>query len=676
MKTLRNWLWLICFLLMVFVGCSSSAPEDPGRMVLSIASPSTTGTPLEGLEGVVLNVEQIEVIVRTVADDPSTESRIQIPTEQRPINLLGLGENISRLIGIYQIEPGYLTQMRFITSSSEIVFETEGPTDESPSLSLALNVPSGEQTGIKIVPEDEVPIEIIDQQTFFWEIQFDPNEQIIVNKGQGYKMKPVLRARVLEERTFTPTVPNQILVTFNDGTELGEIEALNEEIGAVVVGSFEPLNLYLMEFTGISYDEASAFYSGSELVKEQTPSVICTPFQAAILTPNDTGFNNQWGLNNTGQTGGTQDADIDGPEGWNLETGNLNIVIAVLDTGAQLDHPDLADNIFINAGELPLNTIIDAIPDGIITFDDLNDPANAAVVTDVNGNGFIDGEDLIATVQQGGFADGVDDDTNGFVDDLVGMNFANLAAGGASTNDPSDDSTGIFQSHGTATSGIVGARGDNALDIAGLNWRVRILPIKVCTAGGNCNNLNIRAGIRYAVNMGADVANLSFGATFLNNPAGQTVITNFTNFLNNLAGSQGMLIVVSAGNDPVDCDKGTVDCFMAEVNLANLIGIGATTDQDNLSNFSNFGATTIPLAAPGSNILTLNRFSGTVSMFGTSFAAPQVSGVAGLVLARFPALVGNPAAVITRIENGADSLASINNLIVQGRRLNTLGALQ
>lgn len=663
----RFFLLIIVCVFVVFTGCPGSTPQDPANMVLSISSTPTDGTELEGLDTVLLDIEGIEVIIRDVEDDPSTERRVEIPIEPRSINLLGLGEGVSRIIGIYQIEPGYLTQMRFIARDAQIAFEQEEITDVDPSISLSLAIPSGEQTGVKIVPADGIPIEVIDQQTFFWEIQFDPSHQIVVNSGRGYALKPVLKASLLQTQSVSPVVSDQILVTFREGVARGEIDALNEEIGAAVVGFYEPLNLYLMEFSGLSYEGAKAFYEASDKVAEAAPSVILTPSQTAN-TPDDPSFSSQWSLNNTGQTGGTYDADIDAPEAWAQETGDYYQIVAVLDTGAQLDHPDLYSNIFINSGELP-DSIEDADWDGIITFDDLNDPSNSGAVADSNSNGFIDGEDLIASTASGGLADGVDDDSNGSVDDLVGMNFSTLAEGGLPTNDPSDD-----KGHGTSVSGIIGAIGDNSEKIAGINWRVRILPIKVCDSGGACPDISVRAGMQYAVDMAADVANLSLGATFINDPAGAALINSFTNFLNAI-GSDATLIVVAAGNEAVDCDKSTIHCFLAEVDVPHLIGIAATTDKDERASYSNYGDNTIPLAAPGHSILTLNRFSGTTWVSGTSFAAPHVSGAAGLVFSLDPSLFGDPAAVISRIENGADSISSLNGLVEGGRRLNASGAL-
>jgi subtilisin family serine protease len=181
------------------------------------------------------------------------------------------------------------------------------------------------------------------------------------------------------------------------------------------------------------------------------------------LTPNDTDFPNQWHFNNTGQGGGTDDADVDAPEAWDTTTGSSDVVIAIIDDGIQLNHPDLSGNIFSNPGEV---------------------------------------------------ANGLDDDGNGYTDDLNGWDFV------SGDNDPSPDDP--IDDHGTATSGVAAAVGNNNLGVAGTAYTSRILPVKVITGFGGVTAAGFAEAIRYAGGVddtgtqfwtGADVLSISLGFT-------------------------------------------------------------------------------------------------------------------------------------------------------------------
>ena len=130
--------------------------------------------------------------------------------------------------------------------------------------------------------------------------------------------------------------------------------------------------------------------------------------------PNDPMTNVLYGQNNTGQNGGVVDADMDAAEAWDLSTGSFRTVVAVIDTGIDYDHPDLYRNIWINQAEIPTSVravVSDTDGDGLITFADLNSAVNigAGKITDLNGDGFIDGGDVLKPLAQGGWADGLDE---------------------------------------------------------------------------------------------------------------------------------------------------------------------------------------------------------------------------------------------------------------------------
>ncbi|MEK6984396.1 MAG: S8 family peptidase [Nanoarchaeota archaeon] len=194
--------------------------------------------------------------------------------------------------------------------------------------------------------------------------------------------------------------------------------------------------------------------------------------------PNDPNFGLLYGLHNTGQTGGTVDADIDAPEAWDIQTGSNNVVVAVIDTGVDYSHSDLSANMWANAGEIPNN--------------------------------------------------GLDDDSNGYIDDFRGWDFVNI------DNNPMDDN-----GHGTHVSGTIGAIGDNGFGVAGVNWRVKIMPLKFLDAGGFGSSADAVLAIQYATLMGANIMSNSWGGGGYSQTLKNAI---------SAANDAGILFVAAAGN--------------------------------------------------------------------------------------------------------------------------------
>jgi subtilisin family serine protease len=355
----------------------------------------------------------------------------------------------------------------------------------------------------------------------------------------------------------------------------------------------------------------------------------------AVL-PNDARFGEVWALKNTGQQGnvgypvnnqfvnGTPGADIDAELAWNTRTDSSSVVVGIIDTGIDVLHPDLAANIWINPGEIAGN--------------------------------------------------GIDDDGNGKVDDINGWDFAHndktVYDGGSS--DPDD--------HGTHVAGTIGARGNNGIGVAGVNWNVQLMSLKFLTGpdgdGTDANAIDAFAYAKMMRDRGINlrVLNCSWGGGG-NNQALKNAIESVS--------QSGILVVTSAGNDGLGSDDHPH--YPASFDSANLIRVSATDRIDDLAFFSNFGTRLPSVGAPGRGILstTPRNYTGatytdpdgsTYSFFsGTSMAAPQVSGVAALILAQYPGIS------VQRLRGAllysGEGIPSLADKVQSARRLNANLAL-
>jgi subtilisin family serine protease len=317
-------------------------------------------------------------------------------------------------------------------------------------------------------------------------------------------------------------------------------------------------------------------------------------------TPNDPKFKQLWGLNNTGQTDGTPDADIDAATAWDVQKGSKNVVVAVIDSGVDYRHQDLAANIWNNSGEIA--------------------------------------------------GDGIDNDSNGYKDDLRGYDFINK------DSDPMDDN-----GHGTHIAGTIGAVGNNRIGVVGVSQNASIMPLKVIDSDGWGPVDRIVKGINYATNNGAKVINASFGGS----PSSQVMKDAIAD-----ANNKGVLFVAAAGNEGNNNDRNPN--YPASYDLPNIISVAATNDRDRLAGFSNYGKNSVDLGAPGEDILSTVPGNQYNFKTGTSMAAPHVAGAAALLLAQNPNF--SAPQLKDSLMKTVDSLTSLNGKTVSGGRLN-LGKL-
>lgn len=346
----------------------------------------------------------------------------------------------------------------------------------------------------------------------------------------------------------------EVIVKFREGTSAATMATAHRRSGAqvlktVAAGRHRAQHLQLRP--GGTVEDAVAQYRQDPAVEYAEPNYV---YQLAGL-PNDPLFTQLWGLHNTGQAVrgvvGTPGADIHAPEAWDLTTGSPNVIIALIDTGIAYDHPDLAPNMWTNAGEIP--------------------------------------------------NDGLDNDGNGFVDDYHGYDFFNNDGHPMDVPLQAGISFGKV-GHGTSLAGTIAAAGNNSLGVTGVMQTARLMALK---AGDGWEAVGVTTATflpaaSYAVTMGARVINASFGRA--GGPCSQAEYDALS-----AVNAAGLMVLAAAGNQTQDND--TVPQYPAQYSvdtacgpaLPNVIAVAATDMHDNLSSFSNFGAAAVQIAAPGSD---------------------------------------------------------------------------
>jgi thermitase len=323
-----------------------------------------------------------------------------------------------------------------------------------------------------------------------------------------------------------------------------------------------------------------------------------------VGAPNDPLFADQWALNNTGQNGGKANAHIDALKAWAKTQGSSEVVVAVLDTGVDYSHKDLVENMWIRPANLPM--YVDA--------------------------------DL------------------GTIDDFRGFDAK------VNASDPMDDN-----GHGTHVAGIIGAEGNNAEGISGINWNVKIMPLKFLGRGGFGSVNDAIESINYAIDRKKNGVNLRV----INASWGSTQKSKALEDAIRAAGEAGILFVAAAGNSSTDNDRRAH--YPSNYDLPNMLSVAALDRSDTLASFSNYGAKTVHVAAPGREITSTWLGDQYREASGTSMAAPQVAGIAALILANEPKL--SMAKLRERIMKSSDPIDTLLGKVVVGGRLNAAKAL-
>ncbi len=366
--------------------------------------------------------------------------------------------------------------------------------------------------------------------------------------------------------------PGELIVRLRSDVSRKQLDALSKKLGAVSVspvflpttpaGQHSRLRRnYLIRFPAAwALEPLLQRYARHSTIEAVEMNRLNRP--CAETVPNDPNYGEQWNL-----------ALMNMPQAWGIEQGSPAVTVAVVDGGVDMQHPEFRSRLWRNVGEIPRN--------------------------------------------------GIDDDGNGYVDDINGWDFSDaptLPGSGDWTvrdNEPEDEI-----GHGTHVSGIIAAAANNGIGIAGIAWRCRLMPLRAdfkYGGGGYLQNDDVAAAIVYAADNGAQVINMSWGDT-----VNAFIIEDAIAY----AYARGCVLVAAAGND------GAVGSLYP-AGLETVISVAGIDAERQLYIDSNFGAT-IDIAAPGDEILSTDLDGGYQNLSGTSMAAAHVSGVAALVLSANP----------------------------------------
>lgn len=421
-------------------------------------------------------------------------------------------------------------------------------------------------------------------------------------------------------------VDDQILVKFKENAEpAGNDDEFVAQIFQTRGARVEALstttrtgNIHLVHLNGrLSVDEAVDRANLDPRVEYAEPDYI---LQSSQTIPDDPFFSQMWGLSNLGCSFCPADQsspNIDGPHAWDITTGTDDVVAAVLDTGVDIEHEDLAANVWRNPHEIAGND--------------------------------------------------VDDDGNGYVDDVNGWSFFNRA-------------NGVFSSanedlHGTHVAGSIGAVGNNGIGVTGVAWHVKLMSLKFLGGvNGQGSTGNAIRAINYAIdqrNRGVNVRviNASWGGPGMSNSLRDAIIA---------AGNAGILFVCAAGNNSNDVTEHP-DYPSSYGDLPTCLSVAAMNSADGLASFSNYGHSAVGVAAPGQSIISTtprNQFStrgSYASLSGTSMATPYVTGIAVLLWSHEPSLT--PAEVKDRIVSTSEPIPALASRVIKSGRANAFDAL-
>ena len=404
----------------------------------------------------------------------------------------------------------------------------------------------------------------------------------------------------------------EVLVKFKNGVSRATLDTLSDRFNDRVEDLIEnaPGWAAIDDLDDASPAETVLQYRALpevEYAEENSEINLISAVDSSIVPifPHDPQFIEQWALANSGQRGGKEGADISAPLAWAATTGSEDVVVAVLDTGVDYKHEDLKPNMWTR-------------------------PASVEAYQDAELGSF---------------------------DDTFGFNAIENAA------DPMDDN-----GHGTHCAGIIGAEGENDIGIAGVNWKVRIMPLKFMNAGGSGTMKDAIESINYAINrrkagVNVRIISASWGSTMRSRALEDVIRKAYEN---------DILFVAAAGNSSVNNDR--TPHFPSSYNVPNVVSVAALDRNDELAKFSNWGAKSVALGAPGVDILSTWLGNAYEEKSGTSMATPVVSGVAALIVAQHPSMSVDD--LRKKLLASTDPIVALKGKTVTGGRINAAKALE
>jgi subtilisin family serine protease len=396
-------------------------------------------------------------------------------------------------------------------------------------------------------------------------------------------------------------VDGELLVKYRDSKRQG-LDSLNRLVGATPKTEFAALRWqHVILPQGIAVEDAIEIYKQNPNVESVQPNFI----YRINTTPNDAQWPDLYGM-----------IKINAPEAWETTTGDPSVVVAVIDTGVDRDHEDLAANIWQNPGEIAGN--------------------------------------------------GVDDDANGFIDDTYGWDFLN------GDNEPVDG-----HSHGTHCSGTIGGVGNNGIGVAGVNWNVKVMALKTHddVAGGS-TSVTVISTFQYVTMMKNRRINIRATSNSYGGPPEAGSYDQALKDAIDASGRAGVLNVFAAGNQlTVDQeeDNDRLPTYPGSYNSPSILAVAASDQNDNRASFSHYGATTVDVAAPGVGIRSTIPNNGYGNKSGTSMSTPHTAGAAALIAAAHPKL--SAASIKATLMNTVDVLPQWSGLILTGGRINVGNAI-